>query len=300
MPSRVIFRLVYKRVEDQGVKTVEYTGLEGRESWEIREYMVEPEYLIIQRLDQPDAYRVEARELGFAPLPWRSYCRWHNAPLWEKDEPWRRLYCVVESDSYCRQHRRSPRALYEACTSTQSLRDLELCRRIDELGRTEYVVYLTDAGAGRVKVGITRGFRVEERLAEQAHNVATILHTVDSLYEARRMELEISRRHLASQVKSKKPREVSLPLAAATLASTAEKIASAMGVEWSGELFRVVSSVEHVVLGSREAGPEELAGKAFNLAGYWGGHLVLEDESGSSLHVSDKRLLHRDSLLIEE
>lgn len=300
MSNRAILRLVQKKITKYRDLDLEYSGLLGKETWTIKEYIVEPDYLVLQRLDQPDAFKGVDKRIRLAPLPWRPYCRWHDGPLWQKDEPWKRLYCVVQTDSYCRQHKRSIRALYELCISTHSHNSLEICKKIDSMGRTNYVVYLTDAGAGRVKVGVTREFRFYERLAEQAHNIATVLHVVDSLYEARKLELQISKKNLASQVKSRRPKKVYLPKVVALISNAAERISKTVGIEWSGELVRVVSSKQRVVLEMPEAKPENIAGKTFTITGYWGGHLILEDEgAGRLLHISDRRLLHTDPLLLD-
>lgn len=300
MGNRVILRLVKKKLTPLGEVEVEYTGLFGRESWRVEVYRVEPDYLVLQTPDKPDAFKGEASIVRVAPPPWRRFCRWHDGPLWEKDEPWKRIYCVVEAESYCRQHKRSLRALYEFCLGTNSPNALELCKKIDSMGRTNYVVYLTDAGAGRVKVGVTREFRFLERLSEQAHNAATMLHVTDSLYEARRLELEVSRRNLASQVKSRKPKSVPLSKVAPLLAGAAERISREMGLDWNGRLVRVVSDKQSIVLNAREAKRDHVEGRKFRIVGYWGGHLILEGEEGRITHISDRVLIHSDSLIVGE
>jgi len=297
LAERVILRLAYKRVEPKGEVSVERKGLFGEESWRITEYIVALDSLIVQRPEGPDAYRYEGQSITIAPQPHRQFCRWHNGPLWEKDEPWKRLYCVVESDSYCRQHKRSLRALYELCLSSNSEKTLPVCKKIDEVGRTSYTVYLTDAGAGRVKVGVTRSFRLLERLAEQAHNVATPLYTTDSVYEARRIELTISKKKLASQVKARRPVRVPLAEAASRLSSTAERIARELGISWEGRLIRVVSPVSNYIFHSKPAKASALEGATVGITGYWGGYIVAES-NGIVYVVNTRELMHRDSIII--
>lgn len=300
MTSRVILRLIKKKVSFRGVREIEYSGLVGRESWHVLEYRVEPDYLVIQRTDQPDAYKKSNGAIKIAPPPWHSYCRWHDGPLWEPDDPGQRLYCVVQSESYCRQHKRSTRALYEICVSSHSQRSLDACRMIDGMGRTNYVLYLTDAGAGRVKVGVTREFRFLERLSEQAHNIATPLTVVDSLYEARRLEILVSKKNMASQVKSRRPKQVYLPKTAALITSVAERISRLLGLQWEGRLVRIVSGVQGLVLKEREARIDDLVNRELRVIGYWGGHLAFEDDDSRTMHVNDRRLVHHDSLLVDE
>ena len=297
MAERVILRLIYKRVEPKGEVRVERKGLFGEESWIIMEYNVLLDSLIVQRPEGPDAYRYEGRNLIIAPQPHRQFCRWHDGPLWERDEPWKRLYCVVESDSYCRQHKGSLRALYELCLSSNSEKILPVCKRIDEAGRTSYTVYLTDAGAGRVKVGVTRSFRLLERLSEQAHNVATPLYTTDSIYEARRMELAISKKKLASQVKARRPVRVPLAEAASKLSSAAERIARELGISWEGRLVRIASPVSNHVFRSKPSKASVLERVEVRVIGYWGGYIVAGN-SDNVYVVNTRELMHRDSIII--
>ena len=295
---RAILRLVWKSVEPSGVRRLEYTGLTGREEWAIEEYSIVYRGLIIQYPEMPDAFLYEDRTLEFAPGPWEQYCRWHSGPLWEKDDPTRRLYCTARAEGYCRQHKRSERALYEYCMSLNGERALSACRALDNIARVEYALYLTDGGAGRLKVGVTRLFRLRERIAEQPHGVATLVAVFDSAYQARRAEMTISRRGLASERRARKPRHgLGLAEAARIVASGAERIASLLGVEWDGTLFRVASPAERLVRAGREARPENLEGRRLRISGYWGGYLVLEP---GPLVVSDRKLAHRDSLVVDE
>ncbi len=297
--ERAIARLVHKLIEPAGSVKVEKRGLFGPEEWSIDVYRSIYDSLVIQYPDMPDAFRYTNDIVSLAPLPWRSFCRWHNGPLWRKDEPWHRLYCTVSVEGYCRQHKRSPRALYEYCMSLQGDRGLGACKMLDEIGRTEYVVYLTDGGAGRVKVGVTRRFRVYERISEQPHNIATILYTTDSAYDARMTEIRISRAGIASQHRSRKPKRVGIAEAIAAVSSAAERASKLLGVEWNGRFFRVESQLGGALYGLREARAEALQGETLRIRGYWMGRLVLE-AGGSLILLRDKEILHKDSLLVDK
>ncbi len=297
MVTRVILRLLQKKVVLDKERKIGLQGLFGEETWKIKEYNIKINSFIIQYPDSPDAYKYSNMKIEIAPPPWKQYCRWHNAPLWERDDPSKRLYCVTESQNYCKQHKRSLRALYELCLSTNSTRLLGVCKKIDEYGKTEYALYLTDAGAGRVKVGVTRLFRVLERLSEQPHNIATILHVTDSLYEARKLEMEIGKSGLASQVKARKPRIVPINEAASRLSYIAEKISKKFGLEWKGELIRVTSPYQRLIISSKPYSPERVYGLNLTVKGYWGGYIIAES-SGQLFIVRDKELIHKNSIII--
>jgi len=181
-------------------------------------------------------------------------------------------------------------------------RGLAACRALDSLGRTTYVVYVTDGGgAGRAKVGMTRKFRLLDRLAEQPHRAAAVVYESDSAYEARRVELMVSRAGLASERRARSPRRGhSLPEAAALVASVAEKAARLAGGEWDGRLLRVTSPAERLVSSLKESRPERLVGPRWSLAGYWGGYLALYSPERGRAVVNEKRLLHREALLVED
>jgi len=298
---KAILRLVHKHVAGPEERTVTLHTLDGGESYVIDEYVVEPDSLIIQYPDSPDAYRLEALRLELAPPPWTPYCRWHSGSLWERDEPWKRIYCTAPAEGYCRQHRRSERAVYEACVSLPGERGLAACRALDALGRTTYAVYVTDGGgAGKAKVGMTRMFRLLDRLAEQPHRAAAVVYEADSAYEARRAELAISRAGLASERRARSPRRGhQLPEAAALVASVAEKAARLVGGEWDGRLLRVTSSAERLVSTLRESRPERLVGARWSVSGYWGGYLALYSPGRGRAVVNEKRLLHLEALLVD-
>ncbi len=298
--GRHILRLVHKRIAEAGETVARLAMIEGASEWRIKVYEAQYDSLIVQRPDSPDAVRLEARSIALADPPWREYCRWHSGPLDARDEPWTRIYCTVRAEGYCKQHRRSPRAVYEACMSLNGERALAACRLLDSLVRTEYVVYVTDGGSLKPKVGVTRRFRLLDRLAEQPHTVAAVVAVTDSAYAARRIEMSVSSRGIASERRPRRPsRSVRLAEAASLVARASEEAARLAGYDWDGRLVRVTSSVERIVRSTPEARPEKLYGVRASIAGYWGGYLVLHSH-GRALVVSDRRLAHRDSLVAGE
>ncbi|GAB6148741.1 hypothetical protein JCM10135_12830 [Stetteria hydrogenophila] len=302
----VIPRLVYRVVERAGSVEVgaPQALLGGGGSWRVDVYRVAFGGLIVQ---EPSGLEVSlyTGPVSAAPGPWREYCRWHSGPLDERDRPWERIYCNVEVRGglgFCRQHRRSERALYEACTSLRGGEGLEACKLLDRAVRAEYAVYMLDHGGAKPKVGMTRAWRVVDRVAEQPHVVATVLAVYDSAYEARRAEVTVSRLGIAGEQGPRGRRRWGPPEpvapAAARLESFAGRAARALGVEWEGRLFRVEppwgrgSWPVHVA-------PERLSGVEAAPEGFWGGMLALR-AGGRLVGVDERRLVHRLSLLARE
>lgn len=297
MGSRAILRLFHKRVESSGVEELEspLTRYFGGEAYTVDVYTVKLDSLIIQYPDSPDAYRYTG-PVEFSKPPWRTFCRWHNAPLSVRDNPWERLYCTVESEGYCRYHRRSERALYDTCMSMRSEAGLDACRRLDSIVKTEYTLYMTETGGRSIKVGVTRSFRLLERISEQPHSVATILAVYDSAYQARRAEITISRSGLAGESSPRKVRRPDPVTGAPLLYTMADRASKLLGVSWSGRLFRVKPDTR--LLEARQIPPGKLAGHKGYIEGYWGGFILFNSPNNTSI-IKVRELIHRDVLVIE-
>ena len=289
-----VLRLVRKRVVPGGVASYEYQGLAGGGVYEVEEYRVELLGLLLQDPPSADVYLYTGAFTLPGPGGFEQYCRWHNGPLAERDDPEKRLYCPeVAPQGYCRRHRRSLRALYDECMSRSGLRSLEACRALDEREKLEYTVYLLVAG-GAVKVGATRSWRLLDRLAEQPHDAATVLATVEGAYEARRLELEVARRGIASERPSRRARGRRLHpgAAAALLEAAAERAARELGLGWGGRVLRVSPPSDL----PGEVSPARLAGKTLRARGYWGGLLIV-DADGSPASLGTRELMHRASIV---
>ncbi len=224
-------------------------------------------------------------------------CRWHDGPLDRRDDPLARTYCLARvsenSLGYCRAHRGSLRALYEECFGGN--RGLEACRKLDEeLGDSiSYTIYLTVHSGVRVKVGVTRSFRLLDRLAEQPHDAATILLETTSAMEARMAERRISRLPGFSDRGPRRPGQAEMPNLALLL-DASRRAASLLGVGWEPRALRIQAPG---TLGSaRSVGA--LGSGVYTLRNYWGGFLLLEDSSGL-VAVRSSRLTHR-ALLLED
>jgi len=294
--ERLILRLVEKEVEHDGedVFRIHYIG--GLDEIRIDRYLVRLKGLIVQRPDMPDALRIPPHTMTIAPQPWNEYCHWHSGPIHEKDDPATRIYCTVRAEGFCRQHKRTLRAFYEYCMSLRGGKALGACKMVDKEVRTEYAVYLTDGGASKPKVGVTRAFRVYERIAEQWHNAATILTIVDSAYKARTIEMELSKRGIATEVQARR-KTSNLGGSLRMLISAAEEAARLLGVDWDRRLFRVVPRSLVAMRSMKETRLEQVEGETLALRDYWAGMILAVDRHGRPLLLRSRRLVHRDSLL---
>ena len=293
--GRSILRLVHKVLEGPRVERVtgHLSSLLGEgEDYVVQVYTARLDSLIVQSPGGADAYRHRG-PIMLAEEPWRTYCRWHSGPLDRRDNPWERLYCTMEARDYCRYHRRSTRSLYDICLSLRGPQALEACRRVDEEVSGEYALYLSHTGKG-VKVGVTRSFRLLDRIAEQPHSLATRLAIYDSLYKARKAEMTVSRSGVAREVGARKPRRPDPGAAAPALSYAAMRVAKLLDVEWDGTLFRV--KPPDGLFSSRPATPSPGLG-VLEPVGYWGGLLQLSG-GGGLVVLRVKDLLHRDSVVL--
>jgi hypothetical protein len=124
----------------------------------------------------------------------RPYCRWHTGPIESPGNPGSMRYCdrpASGSLGYCRAHASSLRALYEICVAGHLP---GACSAVDSaLGdRAEYSVYILARDDGHLKAGMTRSFRLLERISEQEHLAAAVVAVTRSLRDAREMEESIS------------------------------------------------------------------------------------------------------------
>ena len=289
-------RLVHKRLHPEGHRIVEVMTISGSQVFKLETYSLEFEGVIANSPPTPDAVLIKrGQEVSISPEPWSEYCRWHSGPLDRRDDPLHRIYCTQNARGYCRQHRRSPRFLYDECFSGGS-RGLQACRALDEELKAEYAVYLAgfpSQGGLSVKVGVTRRFRLLDRISEQPHIAATVVAVLDSAYRARRLELEIYKRGLARQATRKSGilRGLRRLETIVTLASAAEKASTLAGTGWDGRLFSVSPPAD-----LREPGRPP-TGSRVVLYSYWGGLLGVLS-SGRLLWFRATDLMHRSSLLL--
>jgi hypothetical protein len=294
---QVILRLIHKKVESAGTLKLR-TGLFGDE-YVLREYHITTLSFIVQSPDMVEVEEVsmEGVRAKFNRKLWISYCRWHNGPLNEPDDPSKRIYCNVPAEGFCRQHKRSLRAIYERCVTLKGLPGFEACKVVDAKAPTKYAVYLTDFGGAKPKVGITRKFRLLERIAEQTHIAATVIAEVNSAYEARKLETRIASSGLAQELHGRSVmRTRGVAEAVSRLHYWASRISEKFSLNWKGEIFRVRPPNdlhEYVLLRKPESLEED-----FYVRGFWGGFLFVETASGRKLYFNSKPLQHKDSLVL--
>ncbi len=296
---RAVLRLVKANVAEVGAKVVEppkgFMLVPKVGEFRVKIYESRLDYLLAQPEGYSDVLPYKG-PLRVAPEPWTPYCQWHNGPLDEADDPTRRLYCTVQAEGFCPKHKRSDRAIYTLCLDSRSSSALEACKRIDESLKSEYVVYMLDFGGDKPKVGTTRKFRVLERIAEQPHLLATVLLETDSLYEARRTEIELSKRGIGVETwRHKWIFGHDLYFAALRLSEAAQRASKYVGVGWNGDMLMVTADVP-----SRPSivDAKNLAGRQLDIIGLWGGFLLLGSPR-DPLAVKYSPLLHKDSLLVE-
>lgn len=279
MAGAIVPRSVYKDLVPQGTRRVSVATLGGMENFDLDYYRVDLKGLIVHKPPTPDAELIRGDvRLEIAPRPWIEMCRWHSGPLDRRDNPLTRIYCTTPAQGFCRQHRRSERALYDECFGSHGDRGLWACKALDAAVQAEYAVYLAAfySPSAPVKVGVTRRFRILERLAEQPHIAATTVAVLDSAYRARILEIEISRRGIARQTtrKTRVARYLRRMEPLIALRRAAEEASSLASVTWSGKLF----AVEPPPGISDPIQPRPRL--KFTVAGYWGGLLGLRAGGG--------------------
>ncbi len=128
-----------------------------------------------------------------------AYCKWNTAPLDKSVSPTERTYCCNRASSphgFCVLHKNSERRVYEACFSLNSVQALRYCKELDRLygDALEYSLYLQVTHDFKVKVGVTRAFRLYERIAEQPHIIAIEVGRFTSATSVRKAELTASKK----------------------------------------------------------------------------------------------------------
>ncbi len=305
----LITRLVFKNIVELGVQSLRskdiLSFMGSRKSYNVKEYMIKLEGLIVQE-PSGELLLVEPGTV-IRLVEGQEYCKWHNGPLNRRDNPLERKYCINPSRSllgYCLKHLRSDRALYDRCVSGMGTEALEACRLIDKKYHDlEHVVYLIVLPTGKVKVGITRKFRIYERIAEQQHLLATQLAITKSVFEARRIELKIasmakiSDKGLRGLVrKTSTTMEQAYNLLENMINNIRNKLYSKISPGNIHDLFfRIIPS--RYLVQAKEL--KTLNGsKEFILRDYWGGYLFLEDSNGEIYAIKTTRILHKKSLII--
>ena len=166
-----------------------------------------------------------------------------------------------------------------------------MCRRLDRELRMPYALYILSYGGNVVKVGLTRRFRVYDRIAEQPHIVATRFMEFTSAYEARSMEQVIGSSEYASERRLRGGKE-SLQEALSQLLAIVDKLSVKFGVNHEHRFFRVIPKEEVTGFKIRIADLGELNGLEMELYSYMYGNIVFKADSRYYL-VRSKDIMHR-------
>ncbi len=236
-----------------------------------------------------------ARVVGLGP----RLCRFHEGPPGAVEE---QLYCVRRATTpsgFCEEHASSPLALFERCAAG----DDDACLRVSAAWpRESYAIYVLDYGGERVKVGLTRSWRLIWRLAEQPHVAAAVVKTVEGdAYAARSFERELSRHRLATEGPGVRVHD-RLVMAASFIerygvARAAPRMAehlARLGLAGSFRAYTVLPRTSpRAFLEARRCGPRDLVGRRLVVVDYWAGLLLVEDlDTGERLAVAKRDIQH--------
>jgi hypothetical protein len=259
-------------------------------------YNIEFKGIVAQNPGEENVYLVEAGAKVRIEPRGRLYCRWHTGPLDRRDNVLERRYCSLTSDTksgYCLKHSRTYRALYDRCVGTSGEYALEACRKVEERIKVPMGTYILDRGLDKYKAGVSRSWRLEDRIAEQPHVVASIVARGLGLVESRELELKLSQHHHIQQLtKRTDPRSV--------LTHNPEKrlpllynVVRSLGLTVKPEFLTVRPRDEGLWI---NASLIKEAEGIYTLADYWGGYLLLEHNNGSYGIISFKSIQHSDTL----
>jgi len=239
-----------------------------------------------------------------------SYCRWHEGPLEERDNPVERKYCTRRAETFagfCNQHRNTPRAYYSMCFESMSIENLiRYCWSLDEKMRDKivYAVYILAYSINGFKVGSTRFWRVVDRIAEQPHVLATILYKFSSAVKTREVESTLGRLNGLTEV-PKRDLHTSLntPLYSVIWRIIELKAKIEKTVEFKSEdseLFRIDPGVDvNMYLKAKDVKLEKLHNKPLELVDYYSGYLLLSDINTNAYYVvKGSSMLHKDTLKV--
>ncbi|MCI4461424.1 MAG: DUF2797 domain-containing protein [Thermogladius sp.] len=309
----MILRLVY--FEPKPLSTIEiplrdlhsFLSASGAENKVVlEEFRVGFKGLVLQPVGSEGVTLVERGGKVRLREPGLKYCLWHSGSLSERDNPLERRYCTQPAQSsqgFCPRHIKTPRAIYTLCFTTGGEGSLEYCKMLDSTlgGEGGYVVYIV-AFRGRVKVGSTRYWRFNERLAEQPHSLGSIVFETNSSYQARSMELKIGRiEGFAEHLKADFKDLVNPPIVqdANTLLINAKKLRRAGFDLKPIEPRRIVPDEKEVFKNAVERRVSDVIDVTLELVGYYSGYILLYNP-GQAVYVAVKasQLLQTDSVTV--
>jgi len=263
--------------------------------------------IVVQEVGGRDLYLVKPGDKIVLLNNQIEYCRHHNTPLNQKDDPLKRNYCVKPADTklgFCNQHRESMRAYYSLCFESFSIDNINYCQMLDELSHysIEYSIYLLSYGVDGFKVGSTRSFRLLERIAEQPHVLATWIYSFNSAVKAREIESKIGRiegLHEIPRREFKKVLNTPVNSVVYRFDKFKEKIEKAIGLNiLENPLIRIESTIESTLyLKAIETSVDQVLDKILEVVDFYQGYLLLSDIRSNTYYVvKASKLLNRDVL----
>lgn len=265
--------------------------------------------IILQETGSKELHLIGIGDKIILQTGYREYCHWHNGPLNRRDNPLKRDYCLKEAFTelgYCLEHKNSLRAIYTKCFSTAGLESIKNCWKLDGFfkDKLSYIVYLLVYGHNKFKVGITREWRLYDRVGEQPHIVATILYRTNSAVKARDVEIKTGKIERLTERPRRALKEIiRSPIGqhALRLNKIRERLARILKLDIEDSfLFRVepVDPIEEYIR-AKEVSYESIAGKHLEILGYYAGYLLL-----AGINTNDKyvikvgQTMHRDTIKV--
>ena len=293
----------------------EYVGKGGLDSFlgsslarEIIRYKMRFYGIIVQEEGSSSLHLISPGEKIVLMRNGLSYCRWHDGPLEERDNPLDRKYSVRRAETrtgFCNQHRDTLRAYYSMCFESMSIESLlRYCWMLDEKAgdKIEYAVYLLAYGVNGFKVGSTRYWRIVDRIAEQPHVLATILYRFNKAVKTRETESSIGKIEGLTEVPRRTLRvSLNTPVSSVVykIDRYREKIERVIGVKTIDYTpFRVEPGVDITYyVKAREVKIDDLVDKHLELIDYYSGYLLVSDINTNTYYiVKGNRLLHKNVL----
>jgi hypothetical protein len=171
---------------------------------------------------------------------------------------------------------------------------LEACRKVEEKIKIPMGLYLVDRGFDKYKTGVSRSWRLEDRIAEQPHVVASILARGLGLVESRELEMKLSQHSNIQQLTKRTDPKTVLEYRPEKRLPLLYGVVKSLGLTVKPEFLTVRPKYEQLWM--RAPILKEAEG-VFRLVDYWGGYLLLEGEEGYSI-LQMRLIQHLDSITV--
>ncbi len=255
--------------------------------------------LLVQKPPSPSVY-IHWEPVARIVRVGGTLCRYHEGPPAIPEE---QRYCVkpaVTREGFCSEHASSPLALYERCAAG----DYEACMKVSVAWpRETYAVYVLDYGGDRVKVGLTRAWRLLWRAAEQPHIAIAVVRVVEGdAYSARSYERELAKHRAATEGAGVRIGDRLVTAAPYLEKLSPHRIAERMaehltrlGLQGDYTAYTLLPKTKPTnFIAVRRAGLQEIMGRRLLVLDYWAGLLLVEDlDTGERLTVDKRDILHR-------